>query len=88
MRCQVFSLLCTQQYSKRCVGQFITREDFLCKRDILEEIYARKRKMGIWSAEAIQAAMQSKVKLRRGELRVGVGLLGALSLSGRQSVVL
>ena len=32
--------------------------------------------------------MQSKVKLRRGELRVGVGLLGALSLSGRQSVVL
>ena len=44
--------------------------------------------MGVWSAEAIQAAMQSKVKLRRGELRVGVGLLGALSLSGRQSVVL
>ena len=78
----------THQYILSGVGQFLTREDFLCKRDISEEICARKRKMGVWSALAIQTAMQSKMKLRRGELRVGVGLLGALSLSGRQSVVL
>ena len=35
-----------------------------------------------------ESGPESKVKLRRGEFGVRVGLLGALSLSGRQSVVL
>ena len=35
-----------------------------------------------------ESGPESKVKLRRGESGAGVGLLGALSLSGRQSVVL
>ena len=35
-----------------------------------------------------ESGPKSKVKLSRGESGAGVGLLGALSLSGRQSVVL
>ena len=56
----------THQYIQSGVGQFLTREDFLCKRDISEEICARKRKMGVWSAEGNLGcyAVEGEVKER------------------------